>query len=148
MLISTAQSILNSSNCSSWVPFTYHLSKPISYLESYIAFGCHVSFISFRSGMVLPPLFYMTLTFWGIIGQLFCIMSLNIDFLMSPHNQIEDQHFGRNTMEVICSSHSIMWPKYLMLTSPPGATLVMLILVMLTWGFWLRWRLPGFSTIK
>ena len=23
---------------------------------------------------------------------------------MSPHNQIEDQHFGRNTMEVICSS--------------------------------------------
>lgn len=30
--------------------------------------------------MDFQPLFFMTLIFWGSIGQLFCIMSLNMDF--------------------------------------------------------------------
>lgn len=37
----------NFSSCPNYVLFTYLLSKPRSNLESYIAFRCHVSFISF-----------------------------------------------------------------------------------------------------
>lgn len=120
---------------------SFSCSRIQSWILHWLKLSCLLGLLQSRAVSLLS-LFFVTLTLLKTINQIFCRTSLNLGLSDdSSGDQVQIMHFGQGHRSDVRAPFRCTiseGPRYWSLS----------LLVTLTLKTWLRWYMPGFSTVK